>query len=179
MSTGFGIGKRLPQNTAGSRSHRSGNYGFVTSLLAAVLFLTCPAAVLAGTDVCSVLKPEDIAKIFGSTFGAPTRQATPPGPFAGSLVRCEYTGNKLTFALTMQEYPNSGKRDVNWTARHTRWPSMMHAVELPGVGDTAMYTHNKIWSNKGLRDYEFSIVMSSKEHKDQLLALAKLFYGRL
>jgi len=94
-------------------------------------------------------------------------------------VSCEYTGKTLTFAVSSYEYPNTAKRDVNWTARHTRWPSMMHAVELPGVGDTAMYTPNKIWSNKGLHDYEFSLVLAPKERKDQLLALAKLFYSRL
>ena len=82
-------------------------------LLIANISLIHPALLLAATDPCAALKPEEISKTLGDTFGAPTKQSTPPGPFADTLTRCEYQGKKLTFALTIQEYPNDAKRDVN------------------------------------------------------------------
>ena len=178
MSVALRIEKQNPRNTTCLRFDRQYQLSILILLIAAVISVSLPSRVFAVTDPCAVFKPEEISKVLGDTFGGPTKQATPPGPFAGELVRCDYQGKKLTFALTNEEYPTTAKRDVNWTARHSRWPGMMHAVELPGLGDQAMYTHNKIWSNKGLHDYEFSLSGSSEDRKDQLLTVAKLFYSR-
>jgi Penicillin binding protein transpeptidase domain len=148
-------------------------------LLAANVLLHFPAGALAATDPCAVVKPEEISKIFDDSFGSPERKEIPPGPFAGRSVMCTYTGKKMTFSIESLEYLTAAKRDTNWTARHTRWPTMMHAEELAGVGDAAMYTRNKIWSNKGMHDYYFTVVINNKIWKNQLVTIAKLYHSRL
>jgi hypothetical protein len=151
--------------------------------LTAIVSLSLPVSAHAATDPCAMVKPEEILKVFGETFGPPDRVATPPGPLAGPSVTCTYKGKTLELTISSYEYLTAAKSSQNWEIRRTRDLASKRAVDLPGVGDSAYYARYSIQSHQGIHDYNFSVVPSgasaNKDWKNALVTIARLFYSRL
>jgi len=77
---GTNLKKKIRQNTL-TMLHLPHGLMIVASLLVGFVFLSWPAAAHAATDPCAVLKREEISKIFGETFGDPTRTRHTTGTF--------------------------------------------------------------------------------------------------
>ena len=149
----------------------------------AILLLTLAAYAYAATDTCAMVAPEDFSKAFGEAFGPPARVATPAGPLAGPMVVCTYKSKTLELTIASYEYLTAAKSASNWNIRRTRDLATRHAVDLPGVGESAYYMRFTVQSHQGIHDYNFSLVPSgasaNKDWKDPLVSIAKLFYSRL
>lgn len=96
---------------------------------------------------------------------------------------CTYKGKTLEFTINSYDYLTVAKSSQNWEIRRTRDLASKRAVDLPGVGDSAYYMWNSIQSRQGIHDYNFSVVPSgpsaSKDWKDALITVTKLFYSRM
>jgi len=151
--------------------------------ITAILVLTLGACASAATDTCAMVAPEDLSQAFGEGFGPPARLASLAGPLAGPMVVCTYKGKTLELTIASDEYLTAAESVSNWNIRRTRDLATRHAVDLPGLGESAYYMRFTVQSHQGIHDYNFSLVPSgvsaNREWKDPLVSIAKLFYSRL
>jgi hypothetical protein len=155
----------------------------LAAAIAYILFFSWPVHTSAATDPCTALKPEEISKEFGETFGPPTRQSTPAGRLAGASATCTYESKNLTFKVNSYEYLSDASRAKSWEVRRDRLLAAKHTVEISGVGEGGLYMRDSLQSYQGIHEYWFSAQPKGAaaykvDRKDHIIAIAKLFYSR-